>query len=309
LDDRDVAISIYAWSGDRRSDPARILFKYVGVAAENPRASPELRPRLVALLVGVNDYSKWPPLMVDDKRLRWAVRDAEELKKALEKQKQRAFSEVNVTVLPNATRGDIIHALQRLFQENQKRSQNADRGEVTLFYFSGHGLTAANQFHLLPSDAEKDNMSNWTSFTDILSRLGQFGGSKVIVIDACRSDTVIGSIANRLLTITNLDKVSNDVADQAPNSILFSGSGGEPVQRPDARSYESDRLKHGIFTSALIRGISGAAKKNGNGEIDTDYLYIWLKEEVPRLAKEEKKEQTPRWFNATGYPMVISIPD
>lgn len=87
--------------------------------------SRELEPRRFALLVGVDDYDD--PTFTD---LRHARDDAELLGEVLRAASVGAFDEV--TVLPDASRDEVLAALRRIAADLRRR-------DTVVVYFSGHG--------------------------------------------------------------------------------------------------------------------------------------------------------------------------
>src|SRR5262249_31846835 len=75
---------------------------------------------------------------------------------------------------------------------------NAD---VALFYYAGHALQFKGRNYLMPIDAEiEDEVSlryQMISIDDIRDALGRAGGLKIIILDACRNNPVVESLARK----------------------------------------------------------------------------------------------------------------
>ena len=66
--------------------------------------------------------------------------------------------------------------------------------------------------------------------------------------------------------------------------------------RWDQEALESDTMKHGIFTAALLEGLSGKADASKAGHVDTVQLSEYLQQRVPELAKPFQHDQNPQFF-------------
>ena len=57
---------------------------------------------------------------------------------------------------------------------------------------------------------------------------------------------------------------------------------------------------HGVFTDALLLGLSGGAKANDRGEINTGALADFIEEEVPRITQRLWKYEQFPWREMHG---------
>ena len=106
-----------------------------------------------------------------------------------------------VTVLTNATRRDILGAL-----ENLKNS--VDENTNVLIYYAGHGHAEKSEkrFYWLPVDAEVNNPDKWIATDDITSKLKAMPARHVLVIaDGCYSGSISRGFAFRSVRRTELD--------------------------------------------------------------------------------------------------------
>jgi WD40 repeat protein len=94
---RNVTLTLIASAGDKRSDPRSLHLVYVG-----PQRAIKKQPRLLALMVGISAYQQ------QSLKLSFADRDAEQFAQALKEQEGRAFNKVDVHLLKNAPRKDIL---------------------------------------------------------------------------------------------------------------------------------------------------------------------------------------------------------
>jgi uncharacterized caspase-like protein len=168
-----------------------------------------------ALVIGNNDYRLLSPL-------RTAVNDAEAVARILKEQYR-----FNVTLLPNATRSDIMEALN-ILREKLTSKDNL------LIYYAGHGfLDEKNQRgHWLPIDAAPNSTTNWipnTSVTDVLNTMQV--RQLLLVADSCYSGTLTRSATGQLkpgMTERDLLEAIQKMAQQRSRIVMTSG-GLEPV--------------------------------------------------------------------------------
>lgn len=188
--------------------------------------------RYHALVIGNNDYRMLPALQT-------AVSDAERLAFML-----REYYGFEVTLLLDATRYDILSALNRL------RESLTDEDNL-LVYYAGHGeLDRVNQRgHWLPVDAEPDSSANWISniaITDVLNAMSV--GQLMVVADSCYSGTLtrnaVANLESGRDTEERIRLIQNMVA-QRSRMVLTSG-GLEPV-------LDSAGGVHSVFANALFQ--------------------------------------------------------
>jgi hypothetical protein len=79
------------------------------------------------------------------------------------------------------------------------------------------------------------------------------------------------------------------------------GGGGTIVRLIGAtglhRGLESDKLRHGLFTYYLLRGLRGEADANHDGEVTLGELTAFLGETVPAAARSDfSQERRPLIF-------------
>ena len=131
-----------------------------------------------ALLIGNSTY---PADEHNLQQLKGPVKDIAVLNRALVDPKTGLFDDVDVTLLPEATANRAVRALGKFFG-------TANRDDVLLFYFSGHGKLDLNgRLHLCMQDTETtDLLSTAVSST----RINEFAEASrarnvVIILDCC----------------------------------------------------------------------------------------------------------------------------
>jgi uncharacterized caspase-like protein len=113
--------------------------------------------------------------------------------------------------------------------------------DVTLFYFAGHGLQINGQNYLLPVDAQsQDELSlpfESIKLNDVIGLLGQNGGVRIMVLDACRNNPFsaflaqksgsrsVGGVTRGLARVERTQGMLVAYATQA-NEVAEDGAGG-----------------------------------------------------------------------------------
>lgn len=225
-------------------------------------------PKKIAFVVGVSKYHKDG---LHD--LMFADQDAIDLASELSKQ---GFA-VTKLIGSQAEKATVDSRWKQFLAE----CQSLGKQDVVLVSFSGHGvqkevtvpdgkLQAKSETPFFcVYDSQKTNINSMINLNSILTDLEEQSGSSsnLVLIDACRDNPDKGS-----------KTLDGSTVRQLPTkiSILFSSS-------PGMRSYESEELKHGVFTYVLLAAIRGDVR-NSRGEADWLRLAAHVVNEVPIVA-------------------------
>lgn len=227
------------------------------------------RGNLYFLGIGVKGYTRLQP------GLQWADKDANDLASFLSGLEDSAlFESVDPLVLPNsdATRDRIIEEIDNL----NKKATNENDLRVVLF--SGHGGTFGEElkrFYFYVQDYDKsENPSKknpeWRNIVDsLLERGNGFGrGPVLVLVDTCRSGN---AIPKEFIDSVKLNTLA-----------LFAASS---VQE---NAYEDSSWQNGVFTRAVLEGLSGCADAStpgrpSDGVITATELGSWLVQRVNEL--------------------------
>lgn len=186
----------------------------------------------IALVVGISHYPEATGLS----SLRYASDDAVYLAKALEVNGYK----VRTLMDGQATRGIVRRSLREL-------SQLVKPGEGSfLFYFGGHGFAEQGKNFLATFGVTSDDLLNeGLPLSEVEQVLKDSQARRAMVfIDACRSNPIAG----RSTETRSFEKLQ---AAQGLR-VLFATREGQV-------SYEDMKLRHGIFSYFLGKGIEGAA--------------------------------------------------
>jgi uncharacterized caspase-like protein len=227
--------------------------------------------RYRALLIGNSSY---PADEHNLQTLKGPVKDIAALNRALIDPGSGLFADVDVTLLPEATSARAIRALGRFFGA-------ADRDDVLLVYFSGHGkLDQSGRLHLCMQDTES---------TDLLStavssaRINEFADASharnvIIVLDCCYAGAFRGT------------DLGNAVA--GPGRYVLTSCRG--TQLANDASVENGTS---FFTQHLVDGLVGATTdQDGDGYVTFSDLYAY----VDRRLRETGKQIPQRRVDGDG---------
>jgi uncharacterized caspase-like protein len=214
--------------------------------------------RYHAVLIGNEDYRNL-------KKLKTPVADVRALADLL----QRDYAFANVQVLANATRSQIMRALDDL------RRAATDRDNV-LLYYAGHGWLDpdSDRGYWLPVDAEADGRANWLSNADVTDTLKALKAKHVLIVaDSCYAGSLTRNIGVVPLSTPDLVRL----AQKRARTVLTSG-GLEPV-------LDVGGGRHSVFAKVFIEAL-----RQNDVPVDVTQLFSVLRRNVMLNA-----DQTPQY--------------
>jgi len=204
-----------------------------------------------ALVVG-NDAGQPPDLA-----LRWAESDAARVAAVLEE--VGGVRPENLVLLRGQDAGTVRRALIAV----NDRIRAGPGPAVLVVYYSGHA--DAGGLHLGASSLELSELEQLVR--------GSAASFRLLVLDACRSGAL-----TRVKGGQPIPPFELIVSERAPGEgvvFLTSSSATEDSQ-------ESDELKGGFFTHALVSGLLGAADADGDGRVTLEEAYRYAYEATVR---------------------------
>jgi len=214
--------------------------------------------RYFSLIIGNNNYLTLP-------KLKTAKNDAQVVAGTLKK--SYGF---NVELLIDATRSDILLALNKLRRKLTKRDN-------LLIYYAGHGWLdkEADEGYWLPVDADSDNDIHWISNSSITTKLKAINAKHILVVaDSCYS----GKLSRGLHISHRNPNYFYRISRKKARSVLSSG-GLEPVIDSGGSG------NHSIFASALLNALM-----ENKGIMDGTMLFLKIRRPVMLSA-----DQTPEY--------------
>jgi len=239
-----------ASSGDTRAPS--------GVSSETIAPSQPLDfGKFHALVIGNNNYQ-------NINKLKTAVNDAKAVANIL-----KTKYNFRITLLVNATRGDIFTAFARMRRELQGTDN-------FLIYYAGHGIMdkETQRGYWLPVNAERRNKANWIANEDLTGELKAIKAKHVLVIaDSCYSGTLTRGPDIGFSKTGDLEEWVRRMAQRRSRTVLTSG-GLEPVQDEGSGG-------HSVFADAFLLTL-----KDNNEIIDMDSIYEKIRRRVVLNARQ-----------------------
>lgn len=224
-------------------------------------------PVLRVLAIGISDYR--------DKalNLQFAVNDARALAKAFQDNNRGLFGEVDTTLLTDreATRKSILATLASM-------RVNSKANDLLVVFFSGHALKDKNAFYLLTAETDFGNLATTAlSGADLHKGLGEFPCQVLLLLDACHS--AAGVKAFKPAT----DDVARALTDDDVGVAVMSAA------MAHEKAEEKAELKHGLFTAALIEGLSGKAPVHPrDGLVYLHHLHAYVFDRVTEWSEDRQ---------------------
>ncbi|MBW2027782.1 MAG: caspase family protein [Deltaproteobacteria bacterium] len=229
-----------------------------------------------AVIIGINDYEKWPPL-------EFAVNDAKAVRQKLF---ETGFDQITTIFDKEATQRRI---LTELFHELPRKVHRNDR---VIFYFAGHGQTeelpnGGRQGYIVPVDADTSNYSSTAiSMEQIRSLSSRITAKHILyVMDSCYSGL---GLSRSYGVSPGLSGYLRKVASMRVIQVVTAGGKGEQVQ---------EREGHGLFTTYFLRALDGEADINKDNVVTGTELGAYLR---PKVSDASKNAQTPLFGRLEG---------
>jgi uncharacterized caspase-like protein len=222
-----------------------------------------------ALVIGNDHYRQWAPLNT-------AIADATAVSSLL---KDRYGFQV--TLLKDATRKDILKALNELRKKLTERDQ-------LLIYYAGHGFLepSIDRGYWIPIEGDLQDNSEWIEFPAVTDLLQLIPAKQVLVVaDSCFAGK---------LTRSALGHVGPEATDQSRQGLLrelgnrkirtaLTSGGAKPV-------LDDGGAGHSVFATAFLKVLTDNATA-----LETERLYWAVRSHVVQTAERLKFEQVPTY--------------
>jgi peptidoglycan/xylan/chitin deacetylase (PgdA/CDA1 family)/uncharacterized caspase-like protein len=240
-------------------------------------ASPALYHESWAVVVGIDNYAKWP-------KLHYAVNDANGIKEILLTKFHFKPDHVFTLLNEDATRERILSVLG----DTLSNPGNLKRDDRVFVFFAGHGATrklpsGRDLGYIVPVEADTQNfqgqsisMSNFQDISESIPAKHVF-----FVMDSCYSG----------LAITRGQSPGNyikEMSKRTARQMLTAGGADEEVA-------DNGPNGHSVFTWTLLQGLEGRADLNSDGFITAAELAAYVGPGVSALS-----HQTPAFGNLPG---------
>jgi WD40 repeat protein len=229
-----------------------------------------------ALVIGISVYRSIPDV-------KYASKDAEIVSKYLEN--VGGIPRANIRLLKDgsATRADIVSSVEEWLPRRVKGSSKV------FIYYAGHGTPdpRTGEAYIVPYEGEPGYRTKLYPLKDFYRSLDDLPTDNVFVmLDSCFSGSGGRSVIPRGSRPLSL-KIENPVLASGGVIVLAASKG-------DEISSDYERVKHGLFTYYLLKGLKGDADSNGDGMVDVGEIFHYVSEEVAETAvRELDREQNP----------------
>ena len=230
-----------------------------------------------ALIVGISTYkdSKIP-------KLNYTTHDAQAIFDLLVNPDMAGFKKENVKFFldDEATLFNIKDAISNWLFKNAKEDS------IVFIFFAGHGGVEEDRFgiekdnlakYLLPYDADFDNFfASALSNSDFNRLLLSIKSKRLVVfMDSCYS----GGVSEKKARDVKIVEDPYEKMAEGEGRLVIAAS------QPDQRSFEDEKLSHGIFTHHLIEALKGKADLDNDGYVTAMEVYKYLSETVTKTAR------------------------
>ncbi len=226
--------------------------------------------RYRALLIGNSTY---PADEHNLQQLRGPIKDIAAVNRALIDKDTGLFADADVTLLPEVTSTRAIRALGRFFAA-------ADRDDVLLMYFSGHGKLDQNgRLHLCMQDTETTDLLS-TAVSNV--RINEFADASrarniVLILDCCYAGAFRGA----------------DLGDAVAGPGRYVLSSCRGTQLANDATVDNGTS---FFTQHLVDGLLTASDSDQDGYVSFSDLYAY----VDHRLREEGKQIPARRVDGDG---------
>jgi len=290
--------------------PGSNVFKATAFNVDRTESSPaavtvtvagsERNTTLYLLVVGINTYKN------PDYTLNYAYPDAKAIRDKLTETGRNIYREIKTYELYNegATKAAMVSAFSKI-------RDSATANDVFLFFYAGHGIMTEPEgqnpakYYLIPSDVVKmygtpaaldqgalsaDELRDWCR--DIKAQ------KQVILLDACQSGGAVATFAMRGST----EEKAIMQLGRSAGVVVLASTGTQQ------NASEFSQLKHGIFTYALLEGLSGKADGGTRDKkITIKELESFVNDYIPELSQRYRGEiQYPNSY-ATGMDFPLGV--
>ena len=228
-----------------------------------------------AIVIGIDDYPKWP-------KLQYAARDAQGVRQVLVE--KFGFAPERVVSLKNAeaTRTGILAAFHDTLGHG-----GVQQNDRVFVFFAGHGATrrlssGRDLGYIVPYDSNPDQFATDAIPMTEIQNIAESLNAKhlLFVMDACYSG--LG------LTRGGANTFLRDNARRIGRQMLTAGGADQLVA-------DGGPNGHSVFTWTLLQGLGGKADLNGDGLITATELAAYV---APAVASVSA--QTPAFGSLPG---------
>lgn len=248
-----------------------------------------------AFIVGISDY-----LDSSIPRLRFAHRDAEDLKKLLLSPAGGGYAAENIVLITNQQA-----TWERIREELREFARKPDRDDQVVFYLAAHAAPDPGQpenIYFIAHNTMLDKLAGTAlSIREIELALRENLRAQRVVIfaDTCYSGA-FGSSVTRAVA-GNGDAINyafnEAIRRSKPGTFILTSSLGNEVSNEG----ENWGGGHGVFTWHLLQALEGKADVNGDGVVTAGEVFPYVYENV---TKDTNRRQHPASLSSEYDPKL-----
>jgi len=254
------------------------------------------KPVFWGLGIGVSRYKS---TLVD---LKYADDDVLALENFFNTQEGRLFSEVHFKTLVNeaVSRESVIKNISTHLGQ-------AAPDDVVFIFIAGHGIKhrQSGSYYFLPSDVDIGNVLSrgirMSDFEEAVTILSQNVGKVILAMDTCHS----GALSVGARSGAGGEDLVATLREASGLYVLAAAKSGEESFEDEHFKLVAEDVGHGVFTYALLKGMSGDANYDGDEYISLHELFQYVSKQVPRLTSGR---QHP-YYRAEGTDMPLIVID
>lgn len=279
----------------RRSRRVSLLLMVVGllaivwssrtaVTAKDEPASGKRKAEHWAVLIGVDDYAY-------AKDLQFCGADMKSLRDELVKV---GFDQRQVLLLNDDAKDKRLQPYKTNIQKQiELTCSNAERGDMVLIAFSGHGVHFNKVSYLCPTDAKLDEKDSLISLEWVYEQLQKCQADlKLVMVDACRN---VPPELSEKRSFTPAERQAGSRAfvqemERLPRGILLLNSCAE-----GEFAQEDKEFGHGVFMKFLLDGLKGKADRDGDKVVTLNEWFRYASKETKlHVGTKFGESQNPR---------------
>ena len=250
---------------------------------EGQKLMEQPKGKLYLLAIGVNSF----PKLDKSWQLHYAALDADAIGNTFREISKYSFEEIKVKILSDT---QALKPEKAQILESLKFIQSAQANDTVIVYLSSHGISDPQQnYYFIPQDADMDdvrqieegqseNASSVISWETFFEALRGTAGKRLLIVDTCKAKSIEGKFDALWL---KKHSASSHFA------FMVSSKGTE-------KSLEDSKLGHGLFTYALLTGLTSGCNGNCKDQVTLDKLYKFTVPLIEKLRKNELIQQTPQ---------------
>jgi uncharacterized caspase-like protein len=238
---------------------------------------------LYIVAVGVNRFQNCPPTRCLP--LAFAAADANDFARVAANRLGTVYQRTVLRILidQDATVANIQSSLSELRQ--------AKANDTIIVFFSGYGLNEGGNYRYLTFDAELDEKE------------GKFEPRASTVISASVIQEALETANGRRFLFVDTSNSGGAFFSKLQNTSIAGQIFTFTSTQPGQEGIEISEKQHGLFTYALLEGLSGKAARPGSSFITAHDLARYVEIRVPELLREfglHEFEQVPQYLSSAS---------